>query len=128
MDILFKIAGIAVTGMALTVLVKKHSPEIGLLLGLMVTITVIIVGLDVFRPIKDFIDVVITETGIAGDLAVPLWKAGVIAIITKITAELCRDAGEKAAATGVETAGSVLGLFVVLPLFTTFFELIRRML
>jgi len=127
-DILFKIAGIAVTGMALTVLVKKHSPEIGLLLGLMVTITVIIVGLDVFRPIKDFIDVVITETGIAGDLAVPLWKAGVIAIITKITAELCRDAGEKAAATGVETAGSVLGLFVVLPLFTTFFELIRRML
>jgi stage III sporulation protein AD len=127
-DILFKVAGIAVAGMVLTVLVKKHSPEIGLLLGLMVTVTVIILGLDVFRPLKDFIDIVITETGIAGELAAPLWKAGVIAIITKITAELCRDAGEKAAAAGVETAGSVLGLFVVLPLFSAFFDLIRKML
>jgi stage III sporulation protein AD len=125
---LFRIAGIAIVGLTLTVLVRRHSPELGLLLGLLVTAVVFAVALDPFSRIKDFLDMVMAETGISGDLAAPLWKAGVIAIVAKITAELCRDAGEKAAASSVETAGAVLGLFVVLPLFSAFFDLIRRML
>ena len=128
MDTLFKIAGIAVVGLALTVLVRRHSPELGMLLALLVTAAIIIVGLDAFSTVKDFLDMIMSETGISRELAEPLWKAGVIAIVTKITAELCRDAGEKAAASGVEMAGAVLGLLVALPLFSSFFDLIRRLL
>jgi stage III sporulation protein AD len=128
MDALFKIAGIAIAGLALTVLVRRHSPELGMLLGLLVAVAVFAVALDPFGRIKDFLEMVMAESGINRELADPLWKAGAIAIITKITAELCKDAGEKAVASGVETAGAVLGLFVVLPLFSSFFDLIRRFL
>jgi stage III sporulation protein AD len=128
MDTLYKIIGIAVAGLALTVLVRRHSPELGLLLGILVTAAIIIVGMDAFRTVKDFLDMVMADSGVNMELAAPLWKAGVIAIVTKITAELCRDADEKAAASGVETAGAVLGLFVVLPLFSSFFDLLRRFL
>jgi stage III sporulation protein AD len=127
-DTLFRIAGIAIIGLALTVLVRQHSPELGMLLGLLVAAAIFAVGLDAFRVVKDFIGLVMVHSGVTGELAGPLWKTGLIAIVTKITAELCRDAGEKAAASGVETAGAVLGLFVVLPLFSSFFELIRRLL
>ncbi|MCL1806999.1 MAG: stage III sporulation AC/AD family protein [Oscillospiraceae bacterium] len=128
METLFKIFAIAVAGLALTVLVKKHSPEMGLLLGLFVAIAIFAAGFDAFRSVKDFLDSVLGETGVARETVVPVWKACVIAIVTKITAELCRDAKENAAASGVETAGAVLGLFVVLPLFSSLFSMMRQML
>ncbi|MDR0324473.1 MAG: stage III sporulation AC/AD family protein [Oscillospiraceae bacterium] len=128
MDTLFKIAGITVAGIALTALVKRHSPEIGLLLGLFVAIAVFAAGFDAFRAVRGFLDGLIGETGIARETVVPVFKTCVIAIVTKITAELCRDANENAAASGVETAGAVLGLFVVLPLFSSLFDVMRRLL
>ena len=128
MDTLFKIAGIAVTGLALTVLVKKQSPEMGLLLGLFVAAAVFAAGFDAFRAVKDFLDMLAGEWGIARETVVPVFKTCVIAIVTKIAAELCRDARESAVASGVETAGAVLGLYVVLPLFTSLFDLMRRLI
>jgi stage III sporulation protein AD len=128
MDTLFKIVGVAVVGLVLTVLVKKNSPEIGLLLGLFIAIVVFAAGLDAFRAVKDFLDTTLGEAGIARDTIVPLWKTCVIAIVTKITAELCRDAKENALASGVETAGAILGLYVVLPLFASLFDIMRAFL
>jgi stage III sporulation protein AD len=120
--------GITVIGIALTVLVKKNSPEIGLLLGLFVAVAVFTAGFDAFRTVKDFLDSILGETGLARETVVPVWKTCVIAVITKITAELCRDAKENAAASGIETAGAVLGLYVVLPLFASLFDLMRTLL
>ncbi len=128
MDTLFKIAGIAIAGVAVTVLVKKSTPEIGLALSLFIAIALFAVGFDAFRSVKDFLDTFIGQTGIAREVILPVWKTCLIAIVTKITAELCRDAKENAVATGVETAGAILGLYVVLPLFTSLFELMNRLL
>jgi stage III sporulation protein AD len=128
MDTMFKIVGIAVAGLALTVLVKQRSAEIGLMLGLFIAAAVFAAGFDAFRSVKAFLDMLIGESGLARETVVPVFKTCVIAIVTKITAELCRDAGENAAASGVETAGAVLGLYVVLPLFSSLFDLMRRFL
>jgi stage III sporulation protein AD len=128
MDTLFRMIGAAVIGLALTVIVKKNTPEIGLLLGVFVAIAVLTAGLDAFRSVKDFLDSVLGETGVPRELAAPVWKTCVIAVITKITAELCRDAKESAAASAVETAGAVLGLYAALPLFAALFDLTRVLL
>jgi stage III sporulation protein AD len=128
METLLKIVGIAVAGLALTVLVKKNSPEIGLLLGLFIAVAVFAAGFDAFRSVKEFLDTLIGESGLARETVVPVFKTCLIAIVSKITAELCRDAGENAVASGVETAGAVLGLYVVLPLFSSLFDLMRRLL
>lgn len=128
MDTLVKIAGIAVAGVAVTVLVKKNTPEIGLALSLFIAIALFAAGFDAFRSVKEFLDTFIGQTGIAREVVVPIWKTCLIAIVTKITAELCRDAKENAVASGVETAGAILGLYVVLPLFSSLFELMNRLL
>ena len=128
MDTLIKIAGIAVAGVAVTVLVKKSTPEIGLALSLFIAIALFAAGFDAFRSVKEFLDTFIGQTGIAREVVVPIWKTCLIAIVTKITAELCRDAKENAVASGVETAGAILGLYVVLPLFSSLFELMNRLL
>lgn len=128
MDTLFKIAGLAAAGMAVAVLVKKNTPEIGVVLSLFIAIAVFIAGFDAFRSVKEFLDMLIGESGLARDTVVPVWKTCVIAIVTKITADLCRDAKENAVASGVETAGAVLGLYVVLPLFVGLFDLMKQLL
>ncbi len=128
MDTLIKIAGIAVAGVAVTVLVKKSTPEIGLALSLFIAIALFAAGFDAFRSVKEFLDTFIGQTGITREVVVPIWKTCLIAIVTKITAELCRDAKENAVASGVETAGAILGLYVVLPLFSSLFELMNRLL
>jgi stage III sporulation protein AD len=128
METMLKIVGVAVAGLALTALVKKNSPEIGLLLGLFIAVAIFTAGFDAFRAVRDFLDATLGETGIARETVLPVWKTCVIAIVTKITAELCRDAKENAVASGVETAGAVLGLVVVLPLFASLFDLMRALL
>ncbi|MCL2003811.1 MAG: stage III sporulation AC/AD family protein [Oscillospiraceae bacterium] len=128
MDALFKITGVAVAALALTALVKKNSPEIGLMLGLFAAAAVFAAGLDAFRSVKGFLDAALGETGVAREAALPVWKTCVIAVVTKITAELCRDAQESALASGVETAGAALGLYAVLPLFASLFDLMRSLL
>ncbi|MDR1693181.1 MAG: stage III sporulation AC/AD family protein [Oscillospiraceae bacterium] len=127
-DLLLKIAGIAVAGVAVTALVKKSAPEIGLALSLFVAIALFAAGFDAFRNVQAFLDAFVGQTGMARDVVVPVWKTCLIAIVTKITADLCRDAKENAVASGVETAGAILGLYVVLPLFSNLFELMNRLL
>jgi stage III sporulation protein AD len=128
MDTLYKICGIAAAGLALTALVKKNSAEIGIALSLLIAIAIFAAGFDAFRSVRDFLGTLLREAGVAGEAVVPVWKTCAIAIVTKITAELCRDANENAAASGVETAGAVLGLYVALPLFSSLFELMRKLL
>jgi stage III sporulation protein AD len=128
MDTLFKIAAVALIGLVLTVLVKQRSPEMALALGLFTAVAVIFTAFDIFRGVKDALDNIIGEAGLHQDIIMPVWKTCVIAIVTKITAELCRDAKESAVASGVETAGAVLGLFAVLPLFSSLFDIMRSLL
>lgn len=57
-------------------------------------------------------------------LWLPLIKVVGISVCTRITAELCRDAGEKAFAAKVELAGAVTALLCAIPLTQAVLELI----
>ena len=46
----------------------------------------------------------------------PVLKTAAISILTKVTGEVCRAAGEGGAAAFVEVAGTILALAVALPL------------
>ena len=58
----------------------------------------------------------------------PVFKTVVLSILTKLTSEVCRSAGEGGLAAGVETAGTVLALAAALPLVGGVMELMEGML
>lgn len=128
MDTLLKVAGIAIAGMALSVVLKKETQEMGMVLGLFVAVTILAMGLDVFRSILDFMGGMSSMTGLSSDTTLPVIKTAGIAILTKITADICRDAKESAIASSVETVGAMVGLYVVLPLFQALIELMNGLL
>ena len=57
----------------------------------------------------------------------PVVKTVAISILTKITGELCRCAGEGGIAAFVETAGTILALGVALPLAEGVLELMGQL-
>ena len=56
------------------------------------------------------------QAGLSEALLEPVMKTVALSILTKLTVEICRSAGEGGVAAFVETAGAVLALTVALPL------------
>ena len=56
------------------------------------------------------------RAGLDSTLVEPVLKTAAISILTKVTGEVCRAAGEGGAAAFVEVAGTILALAVALPL------------
>lgn len=58
----------------------------------------------------------------------PLLKTVCIALICRTGSDLCRDAGEGALASVLETAGAVAAIVVSLPLFRAVWDLLESLL
>ena len=68
------------------------------------------------------------QAGISEVLLEPVIKTVALSILTKLTVEICRSAGEGGVAAFVETAGAVLALLVALPLVRAVSQLMGELL
>ena len=68
----------------------------------------------------------LSQCGLDSALYLPVCKAVGVAVVVRITAALCRDAGQSALAAKMEIAGAVLTLSVCLPLFEQVLDLITE--
>ena len=59
---------------------------------------------------------------------VPLYKTVGIALVVKLGGSLCRDAGETALSSVVETAGAVCALLAALPLLQAVLSLLLELM
>lgn len=108
-------AALCVAGALLAVVVRRGAPE----LALAVTLGAVAVGLLFLAgPLKELLDFMkeVSRYGVSQKLLIPLYKIVGIAVVVKVGGDLCRDAGESALASVVETAGSVCALLAALPL------------
>ena len=68
----------------------------------------------------------LSQCGLDSALYLPVCKAVGVAVVVRIAAALCRDAGQSALAAKMEIAGAVLTLSVCLPLFEQVLDLITE--
>ena len=68
------------------------------------------------------------QAGLSEALLEPVVKAVALSILTRLTAEICRSAGEGGVAAFVETAGSALSLMAALPLVRAVAQLMGELL
>ena len=128
MDSYFKLIGFVLTflGFAVFLRQKNGALAIGLTIGMM------LLCLSFILPQIDAIWRAIEEMAAACDLDMmlffPLLKVVGISICTKLTAEICRDAGEKALGVKVELAGTTTALLCALPLAQQVLKLITEVI
>ena len=80
------------------------------------------------ETVTAFVREVMQWGGVESALFAPLFKTVAIALISRTGADLCRDAGEGAMASLVETAGAFGAVIVSLPLFGAVWELLSGMI
>ena len=97
-------------------MLKKGSPELALLLALAAVAAVLLFLMGALGELMEFLREIGAASGLSEDLFIPLYKTVGIALVVKAGGSLCRDAGESALASAVETAGTVCALLVSLPL------------
>ncbi len=116
MEQVFQVTGLCVVGALLALVLKKGSPELALLLALAAVAAVLLFLAGALGELLDFLRETGAASGLSEDLFIPLYKTVGIALVVKAGGSLCRDAGESALASAVETAGTVCALLVSLPL------------
>lgn len=113
---MLKIAAVAIVAAICTVVVKKNVQELGIVLALTAGILILSFALGAISGVRDMLDTLAETSGLEPAVLAPVIKTVGIAIVTRTTAEVCRDAKEGGIASFVETAGAAMALYIALPL------------
>lgn len=124
---LIKIAVIGILGALAAVALKKNGEEMALTLTLAVVAVLLSFTLSAMESVMDFFHRMEELAGLSSSLILPVVKTVGIAIVTKIAADICRDAKETAIASAVELAGVVIALYLTLPLLSAVVNMVTSL-
>ena len=116
MEVMAKLAAVGVTAVVLSAVLKKNTPELALLLVLAAGLWMLTLAAGGLGAAAALMEELAQQAGLSEALLEPVVKTVALSILTKLTVELCRSAGEGGVAAFVETAGAVLALLAALPL------------
>ena len=115
MDDILKVAAVAVTASLCACVVGKQVKELGLVLALAAGVLILGSAFQTAGAVRTFLEDLANTAGLAPAILAPVLKTVGISVVTRVSAALCRDAGEGGIAAFVETAGAILALYVSLP-------------
>lgn len=116
MELILRSAAVLLLSALTALLLKKNAPELALMLSLAALCTVFLSLLNVIRQFRSLFDTVSVLLPDSEIMIRPVLKCLAIAVITKITAELCQDASQNTASAAIELIGTVCALSVAMPL------------
>ena len=128
MEEMLKIAAVAIISAICAVVVKKQVQELGLVLALTAGALILSFALRAMEGVRQLMDTLASLAGLSSSVLLPVVKTVGIAIVTRVAAEVCRDAKEGGIAAFVETAGAACALFVALPLLEAVLELMTELM
>ena len=127
MELAWKTAAVGITAALVSLLIKRTNPELSAALSLLTIATLAFAALTAVGGIKDLVDEIGRLSGGAGVYIAPVVKCAAIGVVTKLAAELCREASQCAIASGVELAGTMCALGTALPLILSALRMIGEL-
>ena len=128
MELMVRAAAAAVTAVILSAVVRRHTPEFALLLILGAGLWIVALSANALGAVVEVMQELVRLTGIEEELFLPIVKTVAISLVARLTAEICRGAGEAGMAAFVEMAGTIFALVVSLPMIRAVVILMRELL
>lgn len=128
MDTLFQIAAVAVTAVLLSSVLRRSASEFAILALLAAGLWVIVSIWSALEEVVDMLAQLAFLARLDAQVIGPVLKTVALSILTRVTGEMCRAAGEGGMAAFVEVAGTVLALAEALPLCRAVVEMISELL
>ena len=116
MEIVIKAAALALIAAVCALLIKKSNPEISFAVAVIAAAVICAAAAPAIGEIKSFAQDIVGKTQISPAVFLPVIKCVGIALVVKLSGELCRDAGQSAAASALEYLGCAAALITALPL------------
>lgn len=127
MELIFKAAAVSLMAAVVGLIIRRYNPEISVLLSSCTVVMIGIAAMSFAGELKTFVKSVKTIVGTSDVLIAPILKCVAIAIVTKLTTELCKDSSQSASAAAVELAGTVCAMSVAMPLIMSVLKMIGGM-
>lgn len=128
MNDVVKVAATGIVAAVCAIAIRKQVPELSALLAVCAGAIILLYCVGTFSAVKEFMDELTDLGGVSPGITAPVIKVTGIAIVTRISADFCRDAKENALAATVELAGGIIALLAVLPLMSFVLELVGELL
>ncbi len=127
MDVMLQICGLAILSALLALVLKRDNAVLGTLLSVACCVMLGILVLQVLKPVVEFLRSLQQTASLNANLMQPLMKTLGIGILTQVAAAVCQDAGQSSMAKMVELCGSIVALYLSLPLLTAVLQLLNQM-
>ena len=124
MDLLIKTSAAAILALLSCLLIRKSNPELAALLCLAAAALVLIASLGMSAGFQELQQRFRDDFGLSLVSLSPVLKCAAAAVVTRITADLCKDHGQSAVAAAVEIAGCFCALGIVTPLLLSVLRMI----
>ena len=124
MEVIAKTVAAALAATVLGLLIKQKNPELAMLLSLSTVLLILLSTLPFLNDFRELLAAVNQISGRQEIYAGPLMKCFALSLLTKISAELCTEASNQAAAAAVEMAGTLCAVSMIIPLMTSILKLI----
>ena len=128
MELLIKASAVLLVSCLCALLIKNKNPEYSFVLAVLGAVTVLFAAIGFIDKIVDYVVELIEKTGISSAVFSPLMKCVGIALIARLSADICRDAGQAAASAAVEYLGCVMALYTALPILRSLMNTLEGLL
>jgi len=128
MEQILRIAAVAIVVVLCAAVVRRGAPEMSLVLVLSAGVVIFCLVLGALGEILSAMKRLAQLAQLEDELIAPVAKTVVVAIITRLTGEICRSAGEGGVAAFVEVAGTIVALVVALPLMEAVIQMMTEIL
>ena len=128
MEDMLRISALATAAVLCAAAVRRGAPEIALVISLGAGVGILLLAA---RGLGQVVEMMVRMAQLARlDIEVvrPVVTTVALSILTRISGEVCRSAGEGGLAAFVESAGTILALVVSLPLMEEVLELMGQLL
>ena len=114
---MIQIAGVAIIGTVIAVLMRQYKPEYAAAVGLITALLILGIAFQWIEPLVERLQEIIEGSGLPVEYGEIVLKALGICVLAQFATDTCRDAGETAIASKVEFAAKLAVLWIALPLF-----------
>lgn len=121
---IFSVCGLILSACIIMKLVGRDSPDIKMLISLAVIILTAAEYMDSFSAVSRRLSSILDMADINREYIEILLKALGICIVSQLSADCCRDCGESALASQIETVARISLLIIALPLYTAVMDLV----
>ena len=124
MEPMLRISAAAVCALLSCLLLRRTNPELAAALGIAAVGMILLAALNMGSGLKELRETLRDRFQLKETMMQPVLKCVAVGIVTRLTADLCKDSSQNAAASAVEVAGSFCALGIIMPLLVSMLKMV----